>query len=214
MLKTPSPSPSPTPTPIITTNTNQKTLLYIVFIVLILVIGFSIYKSHNNTSSDITTNQALVTNFEECANAGYPVMESYPRQCRTTNGELFVENVVIPKPNIKPNPAPTAEVTIGYAVGHVTIGPNCPGPERVDQPCITPPEVYSSRMVIVYKSDGTTIKEKGKIDDKGNYRIVLQPGSYFLQIEPAGIGPGEKKLVVIKSGKTTITDFNIDTGIR
>lgn len=33
-----------------------------------------------------------ITNFNACADAGYPVMESYPRQCRTPNGTLFVED--------------------------------------------------------------------------------------------------------------------------
>jgi hypothetical protein len=34
-----------------------------------------------------------ITTFEECAAAGYPVMESYPRQCRTPGppGQTFVE---------------------------------------------------------------------------------------------------------------------------
>ncbi len=44
---------------------------------------------------------AVISNFEECAAAGYPVMESYPRQCRTPDGRLFVEAVpphsVVPK---------------------------------------------------------------------------------------------------------------------
>ena len=40
---------------------------------------------------------ALITNFESCANAGNPVMESYPRQCRTEDGRLFVEEVA-PQP--------------------------------------------------------------------------------------------------------------------
>jgi hypothetical protein len=31
-----------------------------------------------------------IRNFEECAAAGYPVMESYPEQCRTPDGRLFV----------------------------------------------------------------------------------------------------------------------------
>ena len=39
-----------------------------------------------NTSSEVTS-------FEECAALGNPVMESYPRQCRTRNGELFVEHI-------------------------------------------------------------------------------------------------------------------------
>lgn len=40
-----------------------------------------------------------ITNFEECANAGYPVMESYPRQCRVPGAEeTFVEEIEIPAP--------------------------------------------------------------------------------------------------------------------
>lgn len=34
----------------------------------------------------------VVTNFEECAEAGNPVMESYPRQCRAS-GQTFTENI-------------------------------------------------------------------------------------------------------------------------
>jgi hypothetical protein len=31
-----------------------------------------------------------ITDFEECVAAGNPVMESYPEQCRTPDGRLFV----------------------------------------------------------------------------------------------------------------------------
>ena len=34
-----------------------------------------------------------VIDFVSCADAGYAVMESYPRQCRAPNGNVFVENV-------------------------------------------------------------------------------------------------------------------------
>ena len=34
-----------------------------------------------------------VTNFYTCESAGYPVMESYPRQCRAPNGDVFVEEI-------------------------------------------------------------------------------------------------------------------------
>ncbi|MFA5831736.1 MAG: hypothetical protein WC878_07985 [Candidatus Paceibacterota bacterium] len=36
-----------------------------------------------------------IANFEECANAGNPIMESYPRQCRA-NGRTYVENIETP----------------------------------------------------------------------------------------------------------------------
>jgi len=37
--------------------------------------------------------QGEITDFTGCADAGYPVMESYPRQCRTPDGTLFVERI-------------------------------------------------------------------------------------------------------------------------
>jgi eight-cysteine-cluster-containing protein len=37
--------------------------------------------------------QPIITNFQECAAAGNPVMESYPEQCRTADGRLFVNDV-------------------------------------------------------------------------------------------------------------------------
>jgi hypothetical protein len=35
----------------------------------------------------------VVASFDECAAAGNPVMESYPRQCSTPDGQLFVEEI-------------------------------------------------------------------------------------------------------------------------
>lgn len=34
-----------------------------------------------------------VTSFAECAEQGFPVMESYPRQCRTPDGQTFREDI-------------------------------------------------------------------------------------------------------------------------
>lgn len=36
---------------------------------------------------------AEVNSFESCAAAGYPVMESYPRQCRTPDGRTYAEEL-------------------------------------------------------------------------------------------------------------------------
>lgn len=33
---------------------------------------------------------AGINSFEDCAAAGYPIMESFPEQCRTPDGRLFV----------------------------------------------------------------------------------------------------------------------------
>jgi hypothetical protein len=39
------------------------------------------------------TDASSITNFEECIAAGNPAMESYPRQCNTSDGKHFVENI-------------------------------------------------------------------------------------------------------------------------
>lgn len=36
---------------------------------------------------------SFITDFEGCVGAGNPIMESYPRQCRTEDGNLFVEKI-------------------------------------------------------------------------------------------------------------------------
>jgi len=41
-----------------------------------------------------------INSFEDCISAGNPVMESYPRQCRTVDGQTFVEEVQTSKPKI------------------------------------------------------------------------------------------------------------------
>jgi len=41
----------------------------------------------------INTNNSKITNFQECIDAGYPAMESYPRQCN--DGEnAYIEDLV------------------------------------------------------------------------------------------------------------------------
>lgn len=36
---------------------------------------------------------AAITNFEQCAAAGFPIMESYPEQCKTPDGRTFVRQI-------------------------------------------------------------------------------------------------------------------------
>lgn len=42
------------------------------------------------------TEDTTVTDFDTCAAAGNPVMESYPRQCRHTDGRIFMEVITLP----------------------------------------------------------------------------------------------------------------------
>lgn len=56
---------------------------------------------------------AKISSFEECAAAGYPIMESYPRQCRA-DGQTFVEAVAAPP---EPPPEEKAGETITLQEG-------------------------------------------------------------------------------------------------
>lgn len=40
-----------------------------------------------------STDKNTISDFASCAAAGYPIMESYPRQCRAENGEIFTEAI-------------------------------------------------------------------------------------------------------------------------
>ena len=80
------------------------------------------------TEGGLTVEPPLVNSFETCVAAGNAVMESYPRQCRSDDGELFIEVI-----------APVAE-SWGTIVGTVLLGPTCPvmrdppDPECADKP--------------------------------------------------------------------------------
>src|SRR3989344_2189845 len=62
-------------------NLNTKALV-IVAIVLVVLVGLIMAISPS-------TPQAEITSFQECADAGYPIMESFPEQCRTPDGGTF-----------------------------------------------------------------------------------------------------------------------------
>ncbi len=68
-----------------------------------------------------------INNFFECLEAGYLVMESYPRQCRVPNGETFTEDIgneldkmdLIRLDNPRPNQVITSPIVIeGEARGN------------------------------------------------------------------------------------------------
>lgn len=74
-----------------------KLMLSIVFVIVLSVAAALLHAAFTNT--DGVPFQAAVTDFESCASAGNAVMESYPRQCRSTDGRLFVEQVAVQVPD-------------------------------------------------------------------------------------------------------------------
>ena len=61
----------------------NRNIWLILLILLIIAIGVFVYQKNNNHQ---------ITNFQECVDAGNPVMESYPIQCRSGE-KTFVENI-------------------------------------------------------------------------------------------------------------------------
>src|SRR3989344_6397198 len=60
----------------------------ILIIILIFVVLFFILINKGSEKPPIT-----VKNFEECVAQGYPVLTSYPLQCKTPDGKTFVEDI-------------------------------------------------------------------------------------------------------------------------
>jgi hypothetical protein len=64
---------------------NKLFLLIPAFLILFAVVGLILYQNQNRAD--------LVSNFKECAEAGNPVTESHPRQCHTSQGQTYIENI-------------------------------------------------------------------------------------------------------------------------
>jgi len=66
----------------------MKKFIFLGTIILIIITVFIYWNDKNVEEPGL-----VVNSFEECAVAGYPVMEFYPRQCRTPDGKTFVEDI-------------------------------------------------------------------------------------------------------------------------
>jgi hypothetical protein len=69
----------------------NKKLIYI--LIVIILIGIVFWLAFFRNQSTLVVN---VASFEECVKAGYPVMESHPRQCRTPDGRTYAEELPTP----------------------------------------------------------------------------------------------------------------------
>jgi len=72
------------------------------------------------------TSTSSINSFRGCEQAGYPIMESYPRQCRTPDGRTFVED--IPEPIERPDGGAICIDTCGdgACAEIVCLGSGCP----------------------------------------------------------------------------------------
>ena len=182
----------------------RKTLLILAIIVIVIIVGFLAWWQF------IREVPKPITNFEECAAAGNPVMESYPRQCRTKDGRNFVE--------ILPSPSPLDSGVSGI----VLLGPTCPviqeslpaGRQVPDLNCADKP-YKTTVQVIAIGSPQSSPFAVVESDYQGQYRVMLPPGEYGLQ--PVGGNPlprCETKNVTIEPNVIKEVNLSCDTGIR
>jgi hypothetical protein len=157
--------------------------------------------------------EPVVSSFADCAKY-YPVFKSTPARCQTPEGLNFTQPISgADKEKTEPPPAPSP--ANGTIQGKATVGPNCPV-EKAGQPCVTPPEAYTSRELLIFDSEGQTLVTSTHFNDDGTYVIGLPPGDYIADMEHVAIG-GSKDLphnFSITSGSTTVFDLDIDTGMR
>ena len=114
----------------------------------------------------------------------------------------------------------------GILEGKVTIGPLCPV-----EPCNLTPEqiatIYEARKVIVYEKTSLNKIIEIQLNAEGEYSISLNSGQYIVDVSDANgnaltldlsqrlrIGNAIPQEAEIFPDQTTISDFDIDTGIR
>jgi len=68
-------------------NTLGKTAVFL----LIVLVGVGIWFGFFRDSKEMTVVNIL--SFEDCVEVGYPILESYPRQCKTTDGRTYTEEI-------------------------------------------------------------------------------------------------------------------------
>lgn len=114
----------------------------------------------------------------------------------------------------------------GFLQGTITIGPLCPV-----EPCNLPPEqiaeIYEARKVIVYEKSSLSKIAEIQLTADGEYSVSLNAGQYIIDVSDANgnalpldlsqrpqFGNAIPQETEIFSDQTTISDFDIDTGIR
>ncbi len=116
----------------------------LIFLLLILAVAGSLFLFFKTPK--FAEEKNTITSFEECKDAGYPIMESYPEQCRDGAGNLFVQEIddTIPPPVIDSNTdefgkAITVKIgeTINFSDGSISpfMGPTLSLKEINDSRC-------------------------------------------------------------------------------
>ncbi len=74
---------------------NQKILISAVLLVILIIVGSVLLFDIGRRAPE---SYLSIASFQECIDAGYPAMESYPRQCKTPDNRTFTEVINDPQP--------------------------------------------------------------------------------------------------------------------
>ena len=142
-----------------------------------------------------------VSSFDECVRAGYPVMESFPRQCRTPDGRNFVEQI-------------NGNQESGIS-GMVLLGPTCPViRDPPDEECADKP--YATTLVVTTYDQARVIKEF-RSEETGKFSVQVAAGEYAIRSAAASnVLPycSTSEIIKVNAGQDTETTVFCDTGIR
>jgi len=73
----------------------DKSIAVIIALIAVAAIGAAVY--YNILNKEVRQNQSSgkeeISSFDECAAAGYPIMESYPARCKTPDGRTFTQTI-------------------------------------------------------------------------------------------------------------------------
>jgi hypothetical protein len=92
----------------------RKIIPTIVIILLVIAAGYYLY-AQKGERAEI----AAIDSFAKCAAAGYPVMESFPEQCRTPDGRTFVNDGVGGAAELKQYSNVAYGISFTYPGGHI-----------------------------------------------------------------------------------------------
>ena len=123
-------------------------MVIVLTIVLVVGVGLLLILSEDTTAPNV----ASISTFEECKQAGYPIMESYPEQCATPDGRTFINESQVTPGSEEPvgGGANTSEpiVTNGCTVA------GCSG-----QLCVSAEEADNAVSTCEYRAEYACYKE-------------------------------------------------------
>lgn len=60
-----------------------------------MTLGLLTKTPQDNVDNSVSVDVAVIRSFGDCASAGFPVMESFPRRCNTPDGRTFAEETAV-----------------------------------------------------------------------------------------------------------------------